>query len=912
MLRIIDLRVEDQTRPFALGAKEPRFGWAMESDRRAAHQLAYRIRVTKGEDCVWDTEQVEDDASLGILYAGAALEPLTEYAVELEVWDDGGEYARANTRFTTSRFDLPWNGFWVEPEQEPTVSNITEFDFRTMLAPETGEKDFSGFQPAQYLRMTFPSKTGLKRALAFATAHGVYRLYVNGERPDAREFAPEPTSYETFLQYQTYDITNYVYPGENAIGSIVADGWWAGRIGLPGVGAQYGDKTAFFIEILLEYADGSTQIVTPEGMKSTTGPIIYSDIFVGEKYDARREFYGWASAGFNDSAWKPVKRLDIPLDNLTAQIGSPVMQECELPAKEIIITPKGDTVVDFGQVMAGRVRFTVDAPEGVEICLEHCEVLDAEGEFLRNIMGRNKDQNDFYITREGKQTYEPMFTYHGFRYVRVTGWPGEIKKEMFTAAVLTSAMETTGSFACSDERLNRLQKNIVWSQISNTLAIPTDCPQRERAGWTGDLSIFAPTMAFNRDCKTFLERWLKDCREAQLPDGQIPTVVPYWPANRQLGVIQGGHSSSGWGDAIITVPWAMYNAYGDKSVLADNYEAMQKWIDYVQKCAEEGLPAGHENFDEERLARQKYLWNTGFHFGDWLIPSLSREGKNPFVGAMKTGPIVASAYYAYSTFLMGQIALQLDDLKGYQKYARLNQQVTEAFMAEYVPENGIMEADYQGVYVLCLAFDLAMDETREMMTAHLAGMIERNNGCLDTGFLSVPFLMDVLVRERRRDVAMQLLFNTNCPSWLYEVEKGATTVWETWTAVRPDGAVEPMSFNHYAFGCVGDWIYREIAGLNASMPGYKRIRFTPGVDSGLDWAEASHKTPYGETSIRWEKAENGWKMRIVVPANTEADIFFPSEDYTRSGKRVTAEDGVLAIGMSAISVGSGEYEFEFR
>ena len=911
MLKIIDLRIENQIEPFALGTPNPRFSWAMASDRRAARQLACRVTLRRGEELLFDTEQIEEDVSLGVEYAGEPLRPFTEYTVRVEIWDNDGQYAHAEARFTTARMALPWQAKWAEPEQEPTPREQMSPNFADWVAVHEGERSYEGFQPAQYLRQAFAVKTGLRRALATATAHGTYRLYVNGERPDAREFAPETTSYETFLQYQTYDVTDLIVPGENVLGAVLADGWWTGRIGMLGLAGQYGDKTALLAELRLEYEDGSVETVVSDDFRSATGPIVYSDLFVGERHDARRELRGWNRAGYDDGAWKPVRVLDLGYDNLRAQYGPPVLPVREFTPAAVLTTPKGDRVVDLGQTIAGRVRFTVDAPEGVEIRLDHAEVIGPDGEFFQNIAGNNKDQTDYYVTRAGKQTWEPAFTYHGFRYVRVTGWPGELKPEMFTAVVLSTAMEDAGRFACSDPRLDRLQENIRWSQLSNTIAIPTDCPQRERAGWTGDISIFAPTMCFNRDSQAFLTRWLADCREAQLPEGQIPQVVPYWPGYRQMNTLSNSHSAAGWGDAIITVPWALYNAYGDAKALQDNYPAMVRWMDYVQSRAESGLIEGHEQFDEARLARQKYLWNTDFQFGDWLIPSLC-QGGDPMEGMRRTSAVVASAYYAYDTSLMAQIALVVGDLDGYRKYADLNQHITEAFIAEYIGPEGRLEADFQGVYVLCLAFDLVPDKLRKAMTDHLVEMIRQNDGCLDTGFLSVPFLLDALVRERRRDEAFKLLFQTKCPSWLYEVERGATTVWEAWDAIQPDGTPSVTSFNHYAFGCVGDWMYREVAGLNAAMPGYKRIRFTPGIDSGLDWAEASRRTPFGEASIRWEKAGDGYKLKVVVPANTEADIFFPGEDYTRDGKRVAAENGVLAIGMQAISVGSGEYEFEFR
>ncbi len=620
---------------------------------------------------------------------------------------------------------------------------------------------------------------------------------------------------------------------------------------------------------------------------------------------------GWSAPGFDDSGWNPVTLADHGYGNLVAQYGEPVRAVQALPAVQVLTTPAGETVVDFGQVIAGRMRMTVRGPTGTEVFLQHGEVLDEHGNFFQNISWRNKDQTDVYVLRGGgEETYEPTFTFHGFRYVKVTGYPGEVRPEDFTAVVLASDLPPAGTFETSDPRLNRLQANIVWSQRGNFLSIPTDCPQRERTGWTGDIQAFAPTAVFNMGVKAFLTRWLRNVQREQLPDGQIPNFVPTTPS---MADPFNAPSSAGWGDACIIVPWVLYREYADEGVLAESYPTMQRWLAYIERQAANGLPEGMtpEQLTPAERERQRYLWNTGFHFGDWLIPSIP----NPVEGALATRELVATCFYAYSAGLLARVARVLGKTEDAERYAELNRRVRRAFTEEYLSADGRLKAHFQGIYVLALHLGMIPEESRPGVLGQLLGLIEANGDRLDTGFASVPFLLDVLCDHGRADVAYRLLFQTECPSWLYEVERGATTIWETWRAITPDGKVQPVSYNHYAFGCVGDWMYRRLGGLWRLEPGYRHFAVRPDFGCGLTWVRTRHETVYGTAAVFWTRKSDGLTLEVTVPAGTTATVHLPGPagNVRLDGAPLELGEGVSGVATRddevQVTIGSGTYTF---
>ncbi len=893
-LTLQNLLIEYQKEPIGLDCRHPRFCWELSSDSKNVKQIAYELTVTDETGYLAGTGKVASEESIHLTVPILELKPMTVYQVKVTAWDNYGNEADLVGNFETGRLGHPWNTGWVEPDQEPTHCTLYNKEWSVESTSENYfehvERDYAEFRPAQFIRIPFHIKTGLKKARAYVTAHGLYRLEVNGVRPDDREFTPENTSYRKILQYQTYDITSLLWEERNVFGIILGDGWWTGRLGFMGDSGQFGETIGLLFEAVLTYEDGTTELVTGESGRSTTGPIIFSDIFVGEKYDARKEINGWGDPDFDDSAWKSVNKVTYPMDNLIGQYGESVRPIKVLKPQSVIHSPGGEMILDMGQVMAGQLEFTIDSPAGVTIKLEHSEVLDTKGNFYNNIVGVNKEQTDFYITKEGKQKYRPTFTYHGFRYVRITGWPGEISTDAFTAYVLASNMEVIGSFTTSNPKINQLQSNIWWSQVSNTLSIPTDCPQRERAGWTGDIMAYSPTMCFNQKAGAFLTRWMNNVRADQLDNGAVPIIVPYLEGYQIFArKVLGTDTSCGWGDAVIQVPLAVYKAYGDKRILEENYDAMIGWMKYIKDRATKCHPEGYADWDEEHKARSKYLWNTDFHFGDWLIPSIVLG--NPDAVAMNdtayaTMGIVAPAYYAFSAKSMITVAEALGRKEDAKYYRDLLAKISKAFIEEYVHDDGTLDADFQGIYVICLKNSLVPDEVRPKMIKHLREMIKNNRGCLDTGFLSVLFLMDVLCENDCRDVAYRLLYQTKCPSWLYEVEHGATTMWESWGAIGEDGTVSTYSYNHYAFGCVGDWMYRELGGLQAVAPGYKKMRIAPSLDSGLTSVRVSEHTPYGEAVVDWEIKDGTAAVRVTIPANTTAEVELPGEAIQNIGSGI--------------------------
>ncbi len=886
-----ELVVEHQTTPIGIDCRMPRFGWKLISSSFEVFQIAYQIKIYAEEELIIDTGKISSEESIEIIINEFKALPMTRYQFTVTVWDNHKRCASAESFFETGRLGVPFVSSWIEPIQEPTPPTLEERDMDVKAVAsnpyETTERDFSEFRPAQYIRIPFTVNKKVKQARVYATAHGIYQIEINGTRPDDREFAPEITSYHKILQYQTYDITSLLQEGENVIGIILADGWWSGRVGTTGDSCQYGDKVGLLLDSIINYHDGSQEVITGENGRSSTGAILYSDLFVGEKYDASKEMTGWNQPDFDDTHWHPVNKVAYSQENLVGQYAPPVRAIDYLKPEKIIQTPAGEMILDVGQVVAGNVEFQLSTSAGNTITLEHTEVLDENGNYYNNILGVNKEQMDVYITKDGFQSYRPKFTYHGFRYVRVSGWPGRMSINDFRIAIFSSDMERIGRFETSDDRINKLYENIWWSQIANTISIPTDCPQREKAGWTGDIMAFAPTLCFDRQANAFLTSWMNNLRADQLVDGAVPVVVPYLKSYEVfIKNLTGFETSCGWGDAVTAVPLAAYRAYGDKQILAENYQSMVYWMAYIEERSRNHHPESYDQWDEKRKERSRYLWNTDFHFGDWLIPSVVLG--NPDGGAMMqtayaTMGIVGPAYAAFSAKNLAEISRILGKLDEANYYQEMFEKIKEAFIAEYISDDGVIDGDIQGIYVIALKNGLVTDELRPKVVERLCTLIEDNRGCLDTGFLSVLFLMDVLCENDKREIAYQLLYQTKCPSWLYMVENGATTIWESWGAIGEDGAVSTYSYNHYAFGCIGDWLYRELGGIQIKEAGYKKIKIAPAFDCGLTYVRTEENTPYGKVTVAWELIQELAVMHVTVPVNTTAEIHLADGEIITKG-----------------------------
>ncbi len=860
-------------------------GWVVTDDseptfsvRLAAAERVDTLRLTVVDSeggLLWDSGPLAFE-STHIRYGGSALVPKTSYTVRGEGHLDGRVVAECHATFETGFLGGGWDARWIEPQQEPAIRE-KEVEFFELFTPH--EEDFGGhvrLQPCRELKRSLRCEGRPKKARLYATAHGVYELLVNGQKAGPNLLAPETSTYRSRLYYQTYDVTALLHEGENEISATLADGWWIGRIGLSGDSCQYGDRLGFLMQ--LEWADGAGGVQTlcsDASFKSRRSYIDYADLFIGERHD-----YSASS-----EPWGPVSVVDHPMDNLLAQPTAPVVEWERLDAVRVFESPGGELIADFGKCMAGVVEITVRAPQGTEVVLDFSEVLDEAGDFYRNIMGRNKDQRDVFVCAADETIFHPRFTYHGFRYVRIAG-VGRENVVSVRACALGTYLESTGHFACSDERLNALQRNIRQSERSNMLSVPTDCPQREKMGWTGDILVFARTGCFNYDLHNFLAGWLGNVRAEQCENGEVPNVVPTYPAqDRMERAMKGWNTSAAWGDACVLVPHDLCQVYGDKRVLRDNLAMMEGWLEFVAGVAAE-KPEGFERMTPAQQARNQYLWNKGQHFGDWLTPSFAGTHGGVMAGMVATREVVASCQYAITvrTFLGVLDALleagpdeQLSRKRA--QFADLLSKIKQAVREEYVSEEGVVSGDLMGLDVMVLQAGVVEGELAERVAARLARAIEQNGYRLNTGFVSTPHLLDVLSEYGLKDVAYRLLFQTDSPSWLSMVEKGATSIWENWEAITPDGKVTQSSFNHYALGSVGDWIYRNIGGIRLGEAGYRRIVFSPDVHCGLDWAECSVVTPYGEASCAWRREAGGVSLEITVPAQVSALLRL--EDETR-------------------------------
>ena len=767
--------------------------------------------------------------------------------------------------------DFKWK--WIEPKQDSAMPEVPLNSPREVfMFKEPDGENLKRLRPGQYLRKEFDCCGDIKSATAYATSVGLYRLFINGKQADNRLLSPDITPLDKLLTYQKYDITSSIRQGANAIGAILTDGWHIGRIGLTGDSCQYADRLAFLMHLEIEYFDGRTQVISSDNsFKSSEGAIVFSDIYIGEKYDARLEPLLWSEPGFDDTGWVEAKEVTslVPLQEQTTK---PIVRKEHFTGK-LIITPSGQKLYDIGQVIAGISQLEAVGQPGSEIKLEYSEVLDSDGNFFRNVAGRNKNQTDYYIfSGRGKEIYEPIGTFHGFRYIMACYDENQVEIKSIQAHAIRTDLDETAMFECSDERLNKLWLNTLWSQRGNMIGIPTDCPQRERAGFTGDVQIFIRAACLNMDMREFIRSWLSTVRLEQSLSGEVTIIAPNFPAiNRMQELMSGTNTSSGWGDAIVIVPWEMYKAYGDISFLEENYEAMKKWLHFVTRWAQTG-----SNYADDdapiREGHKRFLWDTGFHFGDWLIPSQSSTGQSPLEAAALTKGPIGTAYYANSAHLMSMIAKNLGKDEDATKYHLLAENIRAAYTKEFYLGRGRLSCDFQGVYVTALAFNMVPEKERDFVAKSLVKMIEENGNRLDTGFLSVSHLMDCLCDTGNEQTALKLLYQTQCPSWLYEVMQGATTVWERWDAIRPDGEVTNSSFNHYSFGVVVDWMMRKLAGINPLSPGYREVEISPMTECGLSYVSAEYSSIRGKVAVQWRIENDRLMVSVQIPEGIDASI----------------------------------------
>ncbi|MCU0915894.1 MAG: glycoside hydrolase family 78 protein [Planctomycetes bacterium] len=751
--------------------------------------------------------------------------------------------------------------------------------------------------PAQLLRKGFIVDRPILRATVCASALGNYELYLNGRRIGDAYFTPGWTDYNVRVYYNTFDVTDHIRKGFNAIGGILADGWYSGHIGWLHARDHYGLNPRFAAQLHLEYADGGTQTVATDGTwRAATGPLLEGDFLMGETYDARREIPGWSTGDFEDGRWQPVDAAETITAKLEAYPGVLVRQFQEIKPASVkeIPGPEAPTasspqptafVYDMGTNFAGFVRLRVrNAQPGQKIVLRFAERLNPDGTFYTTNL-RSARATDTYICKGGAlETWQPRFTFHGFQYVELNGYPGRPDLDTITGVELTSDTPVVGSFSCSDETANQLYRNICQTQRANFIDIPTDCPQRdERLGWMGDAQIYARTATYNADVAAFFNKWLVDVEDAQLENGGFSDVSP-----RRVAM-NGG--TAAWGDAGVICPWTIYQVYGDTRVLAEHYDAMQKWIAYCRGTC-------------------KGLLRPAQGYGDWL----SIQADTP-------KDVLATAYFARSTKLVAEVAAVLGQKEDAQKYQQLFEDIRQAFHSAYVAPDGRIKGDTQTVYVLALAFDLLPETGREQVVTRLVNDIRDRNWRLSTGFVGTKDLMGTLTRFGRTDVAYQLFHSDAFPSWGFSIKHGATSIWERWDGWTPEkGFQDPgmNSFAHYSFGAVCEWMFKTIGGIDTDGPAYDRIVIRPQPGGHLTWARTTYESIHGRIATHWrhEPAEGQLQLAVAIPANTIATVFVPTKDAAgvREGKKPAAEaEGVRLLGQqngtAVFEVGSGVYRF---
>jgi alpha-L-rhamnosidase len=727
--------------------------------------------------------------------------------------------------------------------------------------------------PAPYFRREFTVDDGLRRATLHITALGIVEAHLNGTRVGDEVLSPGWTSYRHRLVVRPHDVTGLIHTGVNALGAVVGEGWAVGRLGWDGGRRHhYSDRPALLWQLELVYADGTTATVgTDEHVRIGTGAVLAHSIYDGEEYDARLEPAGWSEPGFDDTGWSPAEFVAWELDTLTTPTAPPIRRIEELRPVTIAAGSSGRTIVDFGQNIAGWVRLSVTGEKGRTITLRHAELL-TDGE-LNTATLRTAAATDRYTLRgDGPEIWEPRFTYHGFRYVQVDGWPGELTPDALRAVVVHSDMPRTGWFETSNELLNQFHRNVVWSMRGNFVGLPTDCPQRdERLGWTGDINAFAPTGSFLYDVRGVLGSWLADLAAEQRETGLVPWVVPDVAPNPSP-------PTALWSDTAVSLPWTLYREYGDLGILRRAYDSMVMFVRGV-----------------ESLLDANGLWSSGFQYGDWLDPDAPPN--NP-AGGKTDRHLVASAYLCRTTREMAQTAAALGREEDATHFAALADRVSAAFRREYVTESGRIVNESATAYALAIEFDILTGAQRAQAGNHLARHVREAGYRISTGFAGTPLVADALTNTGHLAEAYLLVLENRCPSFLYPVTMGATTIWERWDSIRPDGTLNPSgmnSLNHYALGAGANWLHRAVGGLVAVEPGYQHMRIAPRPGGGLTHARVTHDTVHGRVEVRWQVTDGEMRLDVTIPDGTTATVEPPMHPE-----------------IQQVSIGGGSHTWRYR
>lgn len=869
--------VNGRTNPLGIGTDDISFAWALSAGARGAVQSAYRIRVgtTEGSNDLWDSGRVASDQQVDIgLPANLHLAPATRYYWQVKVWNGDG---------VASGWSSP---AWFETG---------------LLSPAdwSDAKWIAHATPAHpLLRGEVQLTKEVRSARVHASARGLYRLSINSQIVGDQYLAPGWTDYSQRIQAQTYDVTSLLRKGANVLGAALGDGWYRGKVGL-GWRGVYGDTLAFVAKLHVAYADGSTaSFVTDDGWRSAEGPYVQTDLQDGESYDARLEQPGWDRPGFDASKWTPVAVVTDDVTKLVPQPDEPVRATEILTALTRTMPAPGEYVYDLGQNMVGVARLRLNGKKGQTVRIRYAEELYRSGERRGRLYTENfrsaKVTDTYTFARDEAVTYQPTFTQHGFRYIGITGLDAPPEAKDVQGVVLGSDLANIGDLRLSHAMVDQLVRNIRWGQRGNFVSIPTDTPARdERLGWTGDISVFAPTASRYQDTRAFLSKWMDDVRDSQRADGNIPAVVPQ-PRNEfeETGV--------GWSDAFITVPHAVWRATGDTRIVRRNWAAMRRFYGFIHDSA---------TSDGNLLEEGRSSWFSG----DWL--NLEE------VDRLEEHRVIATAYFAENTRMMAEMAAAIGETREAAEWEALVPRIRDAFVAAYHLPDGSIHTGTQTVYAMALGMSLIADrQQREQTAARFVEKLVADDYHLRTGFLGTPWLLPALSSIGRNELAMRLLLNEDYPSWGFEIRMGATTMWERWNTIGADGEFGPVdmnSFNHYAYGAVGDWMFQHLGGLQILEPGYRKSRIAPLIgQGGLSHARCSIQTPYGLLASEWKVDQDALTLAVTVPVNTRAEVVIPATDAeaVREGTAsATSAPGVkesaFKDGRLTLLVGSGRYEF---
>ncbi|MHA1313085.1 MAG: family 78 glycoside hydrolase catalytic domain [Candidatus Helarchaeota archaeon] len=898
--------------PKGIDVLNPRLSWLLKSDTRGQKQTAYQILVASNESLLqdnqgdlWDTGKIESDETTNITYEGKSLKSKMFCFWKVRVWDENNE---------TSAWSS--HSFW-------NMGLINQDDWSARWIGETRKKTslLKGIIPkfrkknSQLLRKTFNLEKEVNRALVHVTALGEYELYINGTKVGDHFLSPEWTDYRKRVQYQTHDVTNLLKKGENVIGAMLADGWYAGNLG-PGIipiHGFYGTSRHFLMQLSVEYKDGTnSDIVSDSSWKIwNDGPIQWADHFQGECFNARKEPDGWKEPGFDDHHWSQAIVDESIQVNLVAQMNQPIRIVEEIKPIEVSEPKKGVFIFNLGQNIAGFCKLKIDTSalnSKRVVRLRHGEMLKEDGSLYTKNLRFAKATDKFIINDEKTREYHPRFTYHGFQHVEVTGLKKDFRPDldMITGCAIASDTPVVGAFECSDPSVNKLWRNIFWTQRDNLISVPTDCPQRnERMGWMGDAMAFCQTSIFNMDMAAFYTKWIKDIRDSQLPNGQYPDFVPFPSRSRHILSVLNFIGAPAWSDCGVLVPWCMYLNYGDERVLQQHYESAKKFIEFVHS------------------RNPNLIWrkSTGNNYGDWLNGNTIKSRDYPKKGGEIPKDVLSTAFFAHSTEVLSKMAKIVGQEDDSKKYAELAQQIKNAFVKEFVDETGKIKGDTQAGYALALHFDLLPEKIRFNAANRLIQALNKYDDRLSTGFCSTLPMMMELSKWGHVEKAYDLLLSRRFPSWFYMIDQGATTMWERWDGfVKGRGFQSWLmnSFCHYAIGSVGEWMYRVILGINPDeeQPSYKHVVIKPQPGGTITWAKGHYDSIRGRISVHWTKNEGKFHLKISIPPNVTASVHIPArnaESITESGTPINAVKDVKLLShendVAIIEIQSGRYKF---